>query len=709
MQLAETGLAPIQLDWLEPPRVVLVGASRRPGSVGRSVYDNLSCPGRPFELHTVNPHPLGEPGEGHFAGVSDIPQGPGLAVVAIPAAHVAAALRELGAKGIRLAVVISAGLGRQSEAGRAMLEAARQEGIRLIGPNCLGLILPRHALNASFARAMPKAGDLVLLSQSGAIATAMLEWAAPRGIGFSAVVSVGDMAQTDIGELVALFARDPGTRAILLYIEGLADGSGFLEAARAASGSKPVIALKAGRSREAGRAALSHTGALAGSWDVYRAAFRKAGVVAVDTLDDMLGAASLLHLHPEGSGDRLAILTNGGGAGILAVDALARTGGHLAQLSPGTIEALDRACPAGWSRGNPIDIIGDADAVRYESAIRAVLEDEGVDALLVMNCPTGLIEPGEAARASAAATARARRTGREIPVLACWLGDANLAASAPVLQDAGLPVFATPSQAVAGFAALVETRGAKGRRARRDPAPALLDETADAREVLAGIRADGRAILSEIEAKRLLQSFGIPVVPTHFIASLDEAEAACREINAPYALKIVSPDITHKSDFGGVVLGLSDAAAVERAGKAMRAHLARAFPEARIEGFALQPMIARKSAHELFIGIARDPAFGPVVMFGAGGTAIEVVADKAAGLPPIGPEDARDMIGATRIARLLSGYRHVPAADLGAIAGVIEGVSRLAVALPEISELDINPLLADAGGAIALDARVVLG
>lgn len=696
-------------QWFEPERVVLVGASLQSGSVGQVIGANLGFGKNSFELQTVNPNPVDWPHSTNFAAISDIPEGPGLAVVAIPAKAVAKAIADLGAKDIRYAVVISAGLGKTSEDGSAMLDAAREFGMRLIGPNCLGLIFPHHSLNASFARTMPAAGDLALISQSGAIATAMMEWAEPRGVGFSAVISVGDMAQTGMGQLLRVFEDDPKTRAVLVYLEGLTDPQEFMAAARHLTRTKPVIVLKAGRSRMAGRAALSHTGALAGSWDVYRAAFREAGIVAVDTLDDMFDAANLVHRYPEGADKKLAIVTNGGGAGILAVDAMAQTGGVLAQLDCSTITALDAFLPPVWSRGNPIDIIGDANAERYERTIDAVLADPGVDAVLAMNCPTGLLAPGEAANAVARGVLRAQKAGVEKPVFACWLGDANSSAASDHFREARIPAFETPSDAVRGFSALLQ--------ARKSTAPGLDQESCletaaeklkEARSLVHKVKRDGRNLFSEIEAKALLALFDIPVVETRLLGIEDDIEAACAVIDPPYALKIVSPDITHKSDFGGVALGLADARAVRRAAGAMKDHIAKTFPKARIEGFALQPMVARKAAYELFAGIACDETFGPVVLFGAGGIAIEVIADKAVGIPPISSRQARAMIADTRIVRQLAGFRHIPPADLRAIEQVLQALSRLALKLPEIAELDINPLLSDAQGVVALDARIVL-
>ncbi|MDF1834311.1 MAG: acetate--CoA ligase family protein [Alteraurantiacibacter sp. bin_em_oilr2.035] len=698
-------LPSLEPHWLRPSRIVLVGASQETGSVGHAVLTNLLREADRFELHAVNPHKLVIPGAHCHTGIQTVPPGPALAVIAIPARLVPDVLRKLAAKGIGLAVIISAGLGKTTEPGQEMLRVAREAGIRIIGPNCLGIILPHMGINASFASHDAPAGELALLSQSGAIASAMVEWAAPHGVGFSAILSIGDMAQTGFDELLELLAADPQTRAILIYMEGLDDGRAFVKAARAVTAIKPVIVLKAGRGTVAGRAALSHTGALAGSWEVYRAAFHEAGIVTASSLDALFDAAAMLDDVPELPGERLAIVTNGGGAGVLALDAMEVTSAPLAELSDDTVSRLDAVLPPGWSRANPVDIIGDAGSARYRAAMEAVLADDGVDAVLAMNCPTGLLMPGEAARAVADA---AGSVPRKKPVIACWLGDANRASSHEVLGAARIPEFSTPAQAIRAFGYATAARWARVQILPDGASAPDVDAIVRGDAIIDAVLADNRHLLSEIEAKGLLAAFGIPVVSTQFAATAELAEQACTELPAPYAIKIVSPDITHKSDFGGVVLGLADAAAVRQAARAMAKRIATRFPEARIEGFAIQPMIRRKAAHELFAGIACDPSFGPVILFGAGGTAIEVIDDKSIALPPVHLERAKQLIGETRIARLLSGYRNVPATDQTAVAEVIAALSNIALALPRIAELDINPLIADADGVVALDARVVL-
>jgi acetyltransferase len=683
---------------------MLVGASRKPQSVGSAILRNLIAGKPQFAIHAVNPHRLNVEGASWSPAVEAVPEPCDLAIVAVPPSQIPAVLRSLGNKGTHLAVIISAGLNDENGLKTQMMEAAREASIRLIGPNCLGVLVPRVGLNGSFATTNALPGKLAFLSQSGALATAILDWAQTRQIGFSAVLSVGDMADMGLGELITLLADDPETSAILIYLEGLTDGQAFLTAARSARTRKPIIALKAGRTSAAARAAKSHTGALAGAYDVYRSAFRQEGIVLVETLEELFDAAAVLGRVPLPRGDRLAIVTNGGGAGILAVDALASLPGKLAALSDDTLRKMDATLPASWSHANPVDIIGDAPPDRYRDAIEAVLADEGVDALLVMNCPTALAD-GASVVCATIETVRKANSGK--PVLACWLGENNPRMAREGFAAGGIALFETPDEAIRGFSYLVQARDGGGVRA---PEPRPISDTvlAKARHLVSDVRSDNRTVMSELEAKTLLRLFGVPVVPTRQIETPQAAMIACAELKAPYALKIVSPDLTHKSDIGGVVLGLSDANAVRTAAEAMLRHIRAGHPEARIQGFSVQPMIARKQAHELFGGIAMDPTFGPVVMVGAGGTAIEVLADRSIRLPPFDRAEAEKMLGETRISRLLAGYRDVAATKREAILDVLLALSDIALALPEVAELDINPMLANAEGVIALDARVLL-
>ncbi len=692
---------------IRPRSVALVGASMRPGSVGQVVLANILGNGFAGAIHAVNPKPIDMPGVRWSASIEALPAAVDLAVVVTPADTVPDIIGRLGAIGCRTAVVISAGVTEASGLREAMLDAAKPYMLRVIGPNCLGVLMPQVGLNASFARTETRTGRLALISQSGALVTAILDWASAREIGFSGIVSVGDMADVDLGDLIDLFASDPETDGILLYVEGATNPGKFISAARAAARVKPVIAIKAGRTAGARKAALSHTGALAGSYEVYQGVFRRAGIVMVETLTDMFDAAETLCRTQHIAGNRLGIVTNGGGAGILAADALGSTQGVLATLDGATVTGLDARLPRGWSRSNPVDIIGDAHADRYTAAITAVLDDPAIDAVLVMYCPVAVTAPGDIATALANAVSDARGRGNRKPVLACWLGDANAGVARPILSAADIPLFNTPDDAVRGFGYLLAAKEAHdGLMGTPSTAGELANDGVSARAIIARVRADGRDLLDEVEAKALLATFGIPVVATQFAPTADAVASVCADMAGPFAVKIVSPQLSHKSDVGGVALDLADGKAAVEAARAMHERIAREHPEARIDGFAVQPMVRRPGAQEMIVGIADDPGFGPVLMVGAGGKAVELLKDRSFGLPPLDDRLARQMIAGTRISKLLAGYRDEPPADIAGVSAVLCALSTMAIELPEIAELDINPLLVDSRGVVALDARI---
>ncbi|MGH6920579.1 MAG: acetate--CoA ligase family protein, partial [Geminicoccaceae bacterium] len=635
---------------------------------------------------------------------------PDLAVVVTPPSTVPAIIAELGAKGTKAAAVITAGFGEGgAERGQAlcqaMLDAARPHLVRIVGPNCLGVMVPGHGLNATFAHLAATSGRLAFVTQSGAVMTGILDWAAGRGIGFSHLVSLGGMADVDFGDLLDYLAQQPGTSAILLYMEAVTHARKFMSAARAASRRKPVIVLKAGRHAEGARAVASHTGALAGSDAVYGAAFRRAGMLRVRSLQELFDAAEILATSVPLKGDRLAILSNGGGFGVIATDALIDEGGHLAELAPATLERLSAALPAAWSRGNPVDIVGDAPGRRYRDALSILFEDPGVDAILVLNCPTGIASSTDAAEA----VVDAERSRPHQPVIASWVGgSAAVDEARRLLRTHHLPVYDTPGQAVLAFMHLVRHRDSQ--RALMETPPSVpeqfVPDGATARAVIESGLARGREWLTEPEAKRLLAAYCVPVAETRTVADAEEAMAAAATIGFPVAVKILSPDLTHKSDVGGVALDLADAVQVGAAVEGMRARLAKTAPQARIEGFVVQPMIRRPNAHELIVGASEDPQFGLVILFGHGGTAVEIVADRALALPPLNMRLAHDLIAQTRVSRLLRGYRDRPPADLDAIAVTLLKIAQMVTDFAEIAELDVNPLLADQDGVIALDARV---
>lgn len=693
---------------LRPRSVALIGASESPGSLGDIVLRRLTAGGFEGDILLVNPKHAQVHGRPCAPSVAALERVPDLAVIVTPAGTVPGLIDQLGRAGTRAAVVISAGFDAATR--QAMLDAARPWCLRLLGPNCIGLQVPGVGLDASFAQLLPQPGSLALLSQSGAIVTALIDWAAARGIGFSTVASMGDMADVDVGDLLDHLALDDGTRAILMYLEQVTDARKFMSAARAAARVKPVIVVKSGRSAAAARAAASHTGALAGQDDVYDAAFRRAGLLRVDDMTELFDAAGVLARIGQVRGDRVAIVTNGGGAGVLGADAAARRGLRLADLSPGTMAALDRVLPAHWSRSNPVDIIGDADGARYRAAIDAVLDDPGSDAVLVMNCPTGLAAPAEAAEALIAA----RRDRPGTPVLAAWLGEATARPAVEALEAAGVPVFDTPGRAVRAVSYLADHAKAQA-MLLRTPAAVAPDRAPDrdaVRRAIDETLSAGAAIMSEPAAKAVLAAYGIPTVPTRVAATPEDAGAIAGTMledgAAELAVKILSPDITHKSDVGGVRLGLGSVDAVTEAARTMLERLRTERPEARIEGVTVQPMVRRPGAQEVILGLADDAVFGPVVAFGAGGTSVEVAPDRALALPPLDAALAGDMIDATRIGKLLAGYRNTPAADREAIVRALIALSHLAADFPEIRELDINPLLVDAQGVIALDARVAV-
>jgi len=692
---------------LRPKSVALIGASERSGSVGQVILSNLVASKFDGPIYAINPRPMKLEGAHWFPAIGQIPAAPDLAILAIPAEAVPAAIGELGALGTKVAVVVSAGITEANGLRQAMLDAARPHLLRVVGPNCVGLQMPRAGLNGSFAHVAASTGRIALISQSGALVTAILDWAGNRGIGFSGVVSVGDMADVDLGDLIDLYATDPQTDAILMYIEGVTNPAKFMSAARAAARAKPVIAIKAGRSAAANHAVMSHTGALAGSYEVYEAAFRRAGIIMVDTLTELFDAAEILSRARTVGGERLAIVTNGGGGGVLAVDALSRTQGRLAALSHTTMSVLNEALPPSWSHANPIDVIGDAHADRYRIAVDAVLRDETVDAVLVMNCPTALSSSSEIANSVVDTISSARASGSHKPVFACWLGDTNCATAQPIFADAGIALCSTPEDAIRSFEFLLAAKQA--RLALLKTPTGQLNQHHDrhaALDILAKVRKDNRSILNEIEAKALLDLYGIPVIGTERAGSVEAVRLACGKIASPYAVKIISPQITHKSDAGGVALNLPDAEAAVAAAKAMQERISRERPDADIQGFAVETMCIRPHAHELIAGVAHDPTFGPLLMVGAGGKAVEMLNDKALELAPLDPESAWAMINRTRIANLLKGYRDEPAANVEGVTRVLEALSAMIIDLPDILELDINPLLVDAEGVMALDARV---
>lgn len=702
------------LDKLFNPRsLALIGATPRPGSVGALVARNLRRAGFGGQLMLVNPHHSMMDGVPVYPDVARLPQTPDLAVIVTPPETVPGLISDLGEYGTRAAVVITAGFGELGAHGRelqqAALDAAKPYLLRIIGPNCVGVMVPHLGLDATFSHLAAPAGDIAFLSQSGAIITAMLDWAVPRGIGFSHVVSLGDMADVDFGDILDYLAADQHTRAILLYVEGVTHGRKFMSAARAAARVKPVLVLKAGRSQAGARAASSHTGALAGADAVYDAAFRRAGMLRVGTMAELFDAAQTLALTREQIGERLAILTNGGGAGVLATDALLAAGGRLAALSGGTIAELNGLLPAVWSRGNPIDIIGDAPGKRYADALTALIRDPEVDATLVLNCPTALAPSEEAARAVIDAVARAEPAAlRGRNIITAWLGEHSARAARQLFAQYRIATFETPDSAVSAFLHRVNYRRNQELLTETPPArsDAFVPDVAAAKRVIATALAAGKSWLDPDETGNILAAYGLFPVPARPAHDPEEAASVSAAIGFPVALKIRSPEITHKSDVGGVVLNLGNADRVREEAAAMLERVGRVRPGARLDGFVVQKMAARPGGVELLVGLVEDPVFGPLIAFGQGGTAVEIVRDTSLELPPLNALLARRLMARTRVWQLLQGYRGKPAADIEAIVEVLIRLGELASDHSEIRELDINPLLADSAGVIVVDARL---
>lgn len=696
---------------LAPRSVALVGASPRPGSLGRAILGNLRSAGFKGSIGVVNPRYANIDGEKTVTSLAKLSFVPDLVVVTAPATAIPDIIGEAGRKGAAGAIIISAGLGHgKGSLAERTEQAARAHRLRLIGPNCIGALMPRSHLNASFASSMPRAGDLALISQSGAIAAAMVDWAAGRSVGFSGIVSVGDQLDVDIADMLDYFALDVHTRAILLYIEAIKDARKFMSAARAAARTKPVVVVKSGRMKQGARAAATHTGALAGSDAVYAAAFWRAGLLRVLDLREFFDCAETLGRMRPPSGRRLSILTNGGGIGVLAIDRLVELRGVPAEIGKEAFARLDAVLPPTWSHGNPVDIVGDADAARYAASLETLLADDENDAILVMNVQTAVASASEIAQ-TVARVVTADREKRYPPkaVLAAWIG--NDESVSDIFSAAGIPNYRTEDDAVRGFMHMVRYRDAITSLMEVPPSlPASFTrDVAGARRIVETAVAEGREWLDPVEAVSLLEAYGIPVARTVLAASPQEARDAAMPFLAAgqaVAVKILSRDIVHKSDVGGVRLNLTSAEAVEAAAADVMAKAEAARPDAHIAGVTVQPMVVRKHARELIAGIAADPTFGPVVVFGRGGTAVEVIDDKAIALPPLDLKMAHDLIGRTRVTRRLNAYRDVPAANREAIALTLVRLAQMAADLPEIRGLDINPLLADDKGALAVDARV---
>lgn len=702
-------MGPSQLEPLFDPRSIAVfGASESAASVGARVFENLVAGSFEGAIFPVNPKHRKIAGRKCYARITDVKKPVDLAVIATPARTVGTIIEQCGEAGIAHAIVLSAGFGETGPDGRAreaeLLAAARKAGVRFMGPNCVGLVRPWHGMNATFLRSQTPAGGLALVSQSGALCSAISDWAAPHHLGFSAIVSLGNSVDLDFGDVINFLANDARTKAILLYVEGVRQARSFISAMRVAARVKPVIVLKAGRHRQSSTAAHTHTGALIGSDAVFEAALERAGAVRAETFGQLFAAAEILSESTQSGGSRLGIITNGGGAGVLAADRAGDLDLNLPPLSPETVKALNAILPPFWSRANPIDILGDATPQAYGTAVAAAMQDNNFDGVLVMLTPQAMTRPGDAARAVLEALPE-RRTK---PVLACWMGESSVTEGRELLSAGGVADFSVPEHAVEAFSYLARHH-ANRTLALETPGPLSEHEPPDidgARMIMENALAGGREMLSDIESKAVLRAFRIPCNTTLEADSPADALIAAETVGFPVAMKIHSPDITHKSDVGGVRTGLMNAADVQAAFREIMRQVRTARPDAQITGVTVETMARVEEARELVIGVSRDPVFGPTILFGAGGTMVEVLRDSAVSLPPLNEVLANRLVDRTRVSRLLAAFRQRAPVDRSAVIDALLRISDLVCEFPEIEELDINPLFAGPGGVLAVDARI---
>jgi len=694
----------------EPESIAIVGASETPNSIGVTLVRNMLDSGYKGKLFFVNPEHETVFGQRSYPSVDTIPQRLDIAVICTKAEKVPDIIDACGRAGCRNAIIISGGFAEAGPRGRALervaLENARRQGVRLIGPNCLGIMRPGSQINLTFAHGFAHPGTIGLISQSGALCTAILDWALPNKIGFSNVVSLGSESDIDFGEVLDYMVSAPRTENIFLYIEGIKNARRFMSALRAAARCKPVLLIKVGKHPAGGKAALSHTGALVGADDVFDAALRRAGVIRLANVGQMYAAASALFSHFRPRGKRLAIITNGGGPGVMAADHAADIGIPLAQFDPATITRLNELLPAGWSKSNPIDILGDADPGRYAAALQACIDDDNIDGVLAILTPQAMTDPTQAARAVIEV---ARQSDK--PLVTCWMGEEQVREARKLFKGAGIPTFRTPEPAVDLFSHI--SNYYRNRQLLMQTPPSI-SETApprleSARLVIESALMEGRKALNEMESKAVLAAFRIPIAQTVVARSASEAMVLAEELGMPVVMKIDSPQIVHKTDSGGVRLNLNSLAAVRDSWLEIMDEVKKNRPDAVINGIAIEPMIQKPNGRELVVGMIRDKIFGPTIVFGAGGTSIEAYnSDRAVALPPLNSVLVADMLASTRTTARLGEFRNMPPVNMEALESVLLRVSSMVCELPWIREMDINPLIVDENGAVAVDARIMI-
>ena len=695
---------------LEPQSIAIIGASETPGSIGATLVRNMLDTAYKGRLYFVNPKHDNVFGQKSYGSVEKLPQRPDLAVICTRAETVPGIIDACGRTGVRTAIVLSGGFAEAGARGvaleRAMVENARRYRLRLLGPNCLGIMRPSLGINLTFANGNANPGTIGLISQSGALCTAILDWAQPTGVGFSSVVSLGAESDVDFGEILDYMVADPRTENIFLYIEGIKNARRFMSALRAAARCKPVLLIKVGKHPAGELAVLSHTGAKVGDDDVFDAAVRRAGVVRLANVGQMYAAAQALFSHFRPRGNRLAIITNGGGPGVMAADHCADIGIPLAPLSPATVDKLNESLPEAWSKLNPIDVIGDADPARYGAALTACLEDDQVDGVMVILTPQAMTDPTQAAR-----TVIELAHHSDKPLVTCWMGEDQVREARRLFRGAGIPSFRTPEPAVELFSHISAYYRAQqllmqAPASIADHVPPRLES---AKLVIETALQEGRRVLNEMESKALLAAFLIPIAQTVIARSASEAMVLAEEIGLPVVMKIDSPQIAHKTDSGGVRLNLNSLAAVRDAYTQIIEEVKKNRPDAVIHGVAIEPMIQKANGRELMVGMSRDKIFGPTIVFGAGGLGVDSACkERAVALPPLNRFLIADMLASTRTSARLGAFRNMPPVSMAALESVLLRVSEMVCELPWISRIDINPLIVDESGAVAVDARIAI-
>ena len=697
-----------KLDKLFNPKVIaIIGATARKGTVGHSLMKNVIGSGFDGIVYPINPKRTNVLGVKAYANIHEVPDKVDLAIIATPAKTVPAIVEACGYSGVSGILLISAGFSEIGKEGKMLTKhisaTLRKYGMRLIGPNCLGFIKPSIHLNASFANKMALPGKIALISQSGALCTAILDWSVDQNVGFSHFVSIGSMIDVSFHDLIDYFGSDPLTTSIVIYMESLTDARSFMSAARAFARNKPIIVLKAGKSSEGAQAAMSHTGSLAGNDFVFDAAFKRAGIIRVNTIDELFHIALSLSMQEKPAGNRLAIITNAGGPGVIATDTLIEKGGKIAQLSNETIAGLNKHLSPNWSKGNPVDVLGDAGPEQYEKAVELCAKDKNVDAILVILTPQSMTDPTRVAEKVASVARKYRKT-----LLASWMGADDIKGGQQVLERNKIPVYQTPEDAVKCFMHMYDySRNLEILHETPSQIPhEFKPKKAKSKKLIDEVLADNRTVMTEFEAKQLMNYYGIPVIKNGLAKTEEEALKLAEKIGYPLVMKIASPDILHKTDVGGVILNIVNEEEARKAfTKIMKSSKAK-MPEADIRGVFVEQMIKRK--YELIIGCKKDPIFGPTIVFGMGGVAVEVFKDTTVGLPPLNMALAMRIIEDTKIYKLIKGYRGMPGADITSIQFLLYKFAYLIMDFPQISEIDINPFGVDERGGVVLDAKVIL-